>query len=365
MNAEVKFSRLVPGADLQETGEVKRLLACSGLGFEEDIHVFVVGWVGARAIACAGLTDGVVKCVAIDADYRGSSLALKLMSELVHLAWERGHNHLFLYTKAENLVLFQGCGFHEIVEIPGCAWLMENTPVGVKDYCNHLRTMRVAGDRIGSIVVNANPFTLGHLHLIRRAVQDCDWLHIFVVSEDASAIAYEDRLDLVRAGVSGLPRLTVHEGSRYMISKGTFPNYFIKNKGAAESCSTATDLLLFRQYIAPALGITHRFVGSEPFCPVTRGYNSDMRRWLEAESGKGPMIRVVEYPRFEVDGVPVSASAVRRLLARGDFDAMASLVPATTLALMGAKYGPSSAAPALEISNRVTADSIVSGVRSM
>jgi [citrate (pro-3S)-lyase] ligase len=217
---------------------------------------------------------------------------------------------------------------------------MENTPVGVRDYTDTLRAARVGGARIGAAVLNANPFTLGHLHLVRQALEQCDWLHIFVVAEDVSAIAYEDRLALVRAGVSGLSRVTVHGGSRYMISKGTFPNYFVKDKGVAEFCGTAVDLLMFRQYIAPALGITHRFVGTEPFCRVTCSYNADMHRWLEAKSGPGPAVHVVEVPRVELNGVPISASEVRHLLAQRDFDAIASLVPEATLACLRAKYAP-------------------------
>ncbi|EFA28598.1 ABC transporter, ATP-binding protein, partial [Haemophilus influenzae HK1212] len=38
----------------------------------------------------------------------------------------------------------------------------------------------------GSIVMNANPFTLGHRYLIEQALQQCDHLHLFIVGEDAS-----------------------------------------------------------------------------------------------------------------------------------------------------------------------------------
>jgi [citrate (pro-3S)-lyase] ligase len=98
------------------------------------------------------------------------------------------------------------------------------------------------------------------------------------------------------------------------------------------------DLLIFRKYIAPALGITHRFVGSEPFCRLTAKYNEDMLDWLETAAEEGAPIQVVEYPRFEVDGRAVSASEVRRLLARGDFAAMDSLVPVATLSQLRASY---------------------------
>lgn len=338
MDEELDIETLNPRADARGAAEVKELLRASGLDVEADIQVFVVARSRRGIVACAGLAGGVVKCVAIAAEYRGSSLALRLMNEIQHLAMDRGQSHLFLYTKPGNAALFAGCGFHKIVEVRGHACLMENTPVGIRNYCESLKVFRQPGERIGSVVLNANPFTLGHLYLVRQALRQCDWLHVFVVAEDASAIRYVDRLAMVRAGLNGIERLTVHAGSRYLISKATFPSYFIKDACLVEACGTAIDLLVFRRYIAPALGITHRFVGSEPFCRVTRKYNEDMFEWLERASEEGRPIHVVEIPRLEVAGRAVSASEVRRLLAEGDFAAMASLTPPTTLACLRAKY---------------------------
>lgn len=338
MNDELIFEILNPREDPRGGAEVRRLLRASGLEAETDIQVFVVARDARRIVACAGLAADVVKCVTIVPEYRGSSLALRLMHEVQLLALKRGQSHLFLYTKPHNVVLFEGCGFHKLAEVMGHACLMENTPVGIRDYCDSLGAFRQEGKRIGCVVINANPFTLGHLHLVRRALRECDWLHVFVVSENASTFAYADRLDMVRAGLAGMDRVTVHAGSRYLISKATFPGYFLKDACVVEACSTAMDLLIFRKYIAPALGITHRFVGSEPFCSLTRKYNEDMFDWLESTSEEGAPIHVVEFPRFEVAGRAVSASEVRRLLANGDFVAMAALAPATTLSHLRARY---------------------------
>jgi [citrate (pro-3S)-lyase] ligase len=338
MNEELGIETLNPREDVRGAAEVKELLRASGLDAEADIQVFVVARNRHRIVACAGLAEDVVKCVTIAAEHRGSSLALKLMNEIHYMAMKRGQSHLFLYTKPGKVTLFEGCGFHKLVEVPGNACLMENTPVGIKDYCDSLKAFRQPGQRSGCVVLNANPFTLGHLHLVRQALRECDWLHVFVVAEDASAISYADRLDLVRAGLDGIERLTVHGGSRYLISKATFPSYFIKDACVVEACSTAIDLLMFRRYIAPALGITHRFIGNEPFCRLTRKYNEDMFEWLENISEEGKPVHVVEIPRLEVAGRAVSAGEVRRLLAKGDFVTMASLVPSTTLACLRAKY---------------------------
>lgn len=65
----------------------------------------------------------------------------------------------------------------------------------------------------------------------------------------------------------------MHRGSEYIISRATFPCYFIKEQSVINHCYTEIDLKIFRQYLAPALGVTHRFVGTEPFCRVTAQYN--------------------------------------------------------------------------------------------
>ncbi len=82
--------------------------------------------------------------------------------------------------------------------------------------------------------MNANPFTLGHRHLVEQAAAQCDALHLFVVREDASFFPFSARLEMVRAGVAHLPNVVVHEGSQYIISRATFPAYFLKETGKVQ-----------------------------------------------------------------------------------------------------------------------------------
>lgn len=331
MSDEIVFYTIDPHAHVAEGAEIRQLLAQCDLDFEESIGQFVLGRHGRSLVACAGLDGNIVKCVATAPGYRGESLSLKLMSEVIHLALECGHLHLFLYTHPKNVSFFEGCGFYELAEVPGYVSLMENTPVGIKGYCNRLQKKREPGAKIGCIVMNANPFTLGHQYLVRLAASQCDWLHLFVVREDVSRFSYRDRFALVQSGVADIPGLTLHHGSEYMVSRATFPDYFFKEKGIVGDCCTAIDLLLFREYIAPALGITHRFVGTEPFCATTRKYNNDMKHWLQAADSAAVPVTVVEVPRTASAGVPISASEVRRLLRAGDIAHVESLVPRNTL----------------------------------
>lgn len=331
--------------DSSALGEVRALLAQNGLDLEEGVEFFIAIRAGRKVVACAGLEANIVKCVATDPLFRGESVSLKAVGEVMLLAHERGHSHLFLYTRPHNIAFFTGCGFYPIVEVPGQITLMENTPIGIRSYCESLRRLRQPGRKIGAVVVNANPFTRGHRYLVERAAEACDWLHLFVVAEDASFFPYHERFALVKAGIEDLSGITLHPGSEYLISRATFSSYFFKDKNVVGDCFTAVDLLIFRQHIAPALGVTHRFVGTEPFCPTTGKYNADMKYWLQADLSAAPPVSVVEIPRIESDAVPISASEVRRFLMTDDFERIGRLVPPTTLELLRTKYsGPSPSA---------------------
>jgi [citrate (pro-3S)-lyase] ligase len=338
MSGEFEFYSLSPADNPGETAEIRRLLARCQLEMDNNIDVFVVARAGRDLIACAGLSSNIIKCVAICPELRGESISLRLISEIVQVAAERNHYHLFLYAKPENVPFFSGCGFYPLVEVPGKIVLMENSPVAIERYCASLQQQRTTGERIGCIVMNANPFTLGHRYLAEQAAAACDWLHVFVVREDVSLFRYSDRFMLVSQGLEGIANLTVHHGSEYMISRATFPGYFLKDKGIIDSCHTAIDLLLFREYLAPALGITHRFVGTEPFCPVTKKYNEDMKYWLHQAPSRAPALTVEEIQRVDRAGTPISASEVRRLLSSEDFPQISQLVPDSTLQLLKCQY---------------------------
>lgn len=326
--------------------EISEFLRSCDLELDGNISDFVTVRSGHCLVACAGMGENVIKCVAVSPTLRGQNITLRLMSDVTNLAAEMGRYQLFLYTKPENVETFSSCGFYKLVEMPGVIALMENSPVGLERYCQNLAKTRKDGPKIGSIVMNANPFTFGHQYLAQQAAAACDWLHVFVVGENSSLITYEDRFALVKDGLKDLPRTTVHPGSIYMISKATFPSYFLKDRGIVDQCHTALDLIIFREHVAPALGITHRFVGTEPFCRVTNKYNADMKHWLMEAASPAAPVTVVELERKAQSGTAISASEVRRLLRSDDFERMANLVPRATIDLLRTKYfDPAARAP--------------------
>lgn len=311
-------------------GLIKELLKEVDLNLDPNLDNIIIGTMDQRIIACAGLDQNVIKCVAVHPQYQGSNITLSLMQQVIELAYDKGLYHLFLYTKPENIALFKGCGFYPIVELPQTITLMENTPVGINHYCQSLTQYQKPG-KCGAIVMNANPFTRGHLYLAEQAAQQVDWLYIFVVSEDASLFSTSVRYKLVKDGVSHLSNVTVLAGSDYIISKATFPTYFLKQQTLIEQSYMAIDLLIFRQYIAPALAISCRFVGTEPHSKVTNAYNQAMKQWLEQEDKLCfPTINVIEIARVNYGSDVISASRVRTLLQQHDYQQVHELVPETT-----------------------------------
>ena len=174
----------------------------------------------------------------------------------------------------------------------------------------------------GCIVMNCNPFTLGHRYLIEQAAKQVEQLYVMVVREDCSLFAYTERKAMVEQGVADIENVSIIDGSDYAISRATFPTYFLKRLDDAADTQMLLDLDLFRRHIAPALGATVRFVGTEPTDQLTRRYNQLMHEALKD---------VREINRLEKDGNAVSASRVRKAMEEGDMNTIRQLVPPTTL----------------------------------
>ena len=308
-------------------------------------------------IAGGGLKDDVIKCVAVDDAHKGEAIANTLVSHLISHANQEGYSCIKLFTKPKNRQLFESLSFRLLAEAPE-AILMETGIGGISNtvkalkkikeesekykeynkeckedskkckentsYLNtstpqHLTTTPLRG---GVVVMNCNPFTLGHRYLIEQAAKQVERLYVMVVREDCSLFAYTERKAMVEQGVADIENVNVIDGSDYAISRATFPTYFLKRLDDAADTQMLLDLDLFRRHIAPALGATVRFVGTEPTDQLTRRYNQLMHEALKD---------VRETDRLEKDGNAVSASRVRKAMEEGDMNTIRQLVPPTTL----------------------------------
>ena len=186
----------------------------------------------------------------------------------------------------------------------------------------------------GAIVMNCNPFTLGHRYLVEYASSRVDDLVLFVVQEDRSFFPFQDRLTLVRAGVADLLNVYVVPSGSFIISQRTFAAYSNKESLQDRVVDPSLDVNIFADYIAPSLGISRRFVGEEPLDAVTQQYNATMRRILPTRNIEFEII-----PRKTEAGSPISASQVRAFLQTGDFDSISHLVPKATLDYLKNRFG--------------------------
>lgn len=302
-------------------GQLEAFLAGCGLDFDARAE-YTAMLVDDGEIVAAGSLDGMtVKCVAVSPDRQGEGLAARVMTELRREAWARGHGRLMLYTKPRNRVMFAELGFSPLAETRDCL-LMESGRGGLERF---LAGLPGAEGVTGCIVANANPFTLGHRHLIERALDACDTLRVFILSEDKSLFSPDVRMALARAGCAELSRVSFHFTGPYLVSSATFPDYFLRDRQIVDRAFCELDVAMFGERIAPKMGITRRFVGTEPEDGVTRQYNECLKERLP-----GCGVEVVELPRREADGQVISAGRVRALYREGRMEALRPLVPETT-----------------------------------
>lgn len=301
---------------------IEAFLKRNGLRIDDMNYYAAVLDDDGEMIAGGGLKDDVIKCVAVDDAHKGEAIANTLVSHLISHANQEGYGCIKLFTKPKNRQLFESLSFRLLAEAPE-AILMETGIGGISNTVEALKKIKDNGKR-GVVVMNCNPFTLGHRYLIEQAAKQVERLYVMVVREDCSLFAYTERKAMVEQGVADIENVNVIDGSEYAISNTTFPTYFLKQLSDATDTQILLDLDLFRRHIAPALGAEVRFVGTEPTDELTRRYNELMMKSL----GKD---HVVQIPRLENGGVAVSASRVRRAMESNSLKEAAQLVPPTTL----------------------------------
>ncbi len=305
---------------------VQEFLKSMELQYDEGVEYTVNLVTQDGEIAATGsLQHNVLKCVAVDDRYQGMGLSSRVVTLLMNRAMEKGSSHLFVFTKPKNIAMFSDLGFFPIIKTNDVLF-MENTRDGIRNYVESLERPSKEVQTVGAIVANCNPFTNGHRYLIETAASQCDVLHLFVLSEDRSTFPAKVRYELVKKGVQGLDNVILHKTSDYLISSAVFPTYFIKEQSRAEEINCELDLRIFCEYFAKELGISKRFVGTEPFCQVTSAYNRVMKK-ICGEYG----IEVVEIPRKKQNDVEISASKVRACMKAGDYESIREIVPPTTM----------------------------------
>lgn len=300
------------------------LLMQSGLHCETLPERTLLVYDGERLVASGSRDGNVLKYIFVAPEYQGNDLVASVLSQLRQDAFYHGISHLFLYTKPANNLIFSSLMFYPVAKTDSIL-LMESEENGVRDYLAALPPADPSG-KIGSVVMNGNPFTLGHRYLVEKAAKECETVYVFVLSEDRSRFPFHDRFAMARDGLADLENVLVVPSGPYLISSASFPTYFLKTVTDATALQCQLDAEIFLRLYAPALHITDRYVGTEPICDVTATYNAALR---SAFAGHG--IAFHEVSRIEANGAPVSASAVRAALELGDNALLKSCLPDSTM----------------------------------
>ena len=333
--SDYTLTRIYP-SHTQAMNQVTRLLTAEGLQIDAHLDYTAGLYDGDTLIATGSFFRNTLRCFAINPNYQGQALLNTLVSHLIEEQFRRGYNHLFVYTKLSSAPYFKALGFHEVAQGGTLVSLLENHPHAFTSYVQGLSQdteaalsqwpiSNITNPLHVAIVMNANPFTYGHLHLVETAAVHADVLHLFIVSEDASFFPTLVRKQLVIEGTKHIKNIVYHDCGPYLISSTVFPSYFQKSENATITSQALLDTAIFSR-IAHALAITHRYVGDEPFSQVTAIYNSIMGKQL-ATSG----ITLHTVPRLtDESGHPISASAVRQALSTDNWSTVRSMVPPTT-----------------------------------
>lgn len=322
--SEYTISQVYP-SDRRSLSQIDSLLMQEGISRDANLdYICAMYDEDYQIIATGSCFANTLRCFAVSSTHQGEGLLNQIITHLMDIQYQRGNLHLFLYTKISSAKFFQDLGFYEIARVDDTLVFMENRKNGFTDYLTNLSKAKSNG-LSAALVMNANPFTLGHQYLVEKASSQCDTLHLFVVSEDASLIPFSVRKKLVLAGTSHLANVICHDCGPYIISNATFPSYFLKDEESVIKGHAKLDLIIFSK-IAEALSITRRYVGDEPTSQVTGIYNQIMSSELPLAG-----IDCIIVPRKQIMKQPISASTVRQLIKNGDFEALKQFVPMSTL----------------------------------
>ena len=292
----------------------------AGIRLDRGVTTLYGAYEGETLLALGGIAGNAIRSLAVAENRQGEGILPALVTHLYQRMRESGVHNVFVVTKPVYATLFSSLCFQELTRTQDAA-LLESSNTAFSRY------LAALSQADGAIVMNADPFTLGHRYLIETAAEQCRRLNVFVLSSEASRVPARARLMLAREGCRNLANVNVIEGGDYIISSATFPDYFFKDKNEAALAFARLDATLFATRIAPACGIQTRFVGEEPLDPMTAAYNETLCAILPEH---GVAVRVI--PRKMIGGNPISASRVRALWSEGRYDEIAPLVPESTLA---------------------------------
>lgn len=314
-----------------EKEQTKMLLALSNLSYDKNITNTYNLYDGDDIIGTISTFENVIKMVAVLPERQGEHITLELMHHVMRIFEQQNVVKYFLFTKPEHKALFSEFHLTLIVETKTIV-LFENSIWPIQDTLYKMKTkLKQKHGKRACIVMNCNPMTLGHLYLIEKASKEHHDVLIFLVEENRSLFPFNVRFSIVEKACKHLKNVTVLPSTSYIISRATFPTYFIKDASSVSHEYMILDITLFKQYFMPIFDIDFRYVGSEPYDEATQLYNETMQAIL------GDQLVVVD--RLAIDQHIISASYIRYLMMEKDYQTIKKLVPKPTYHFLKSKEG--------------------------
>lgn len=325
--------------DLENPFDVKRVkdfLAAQDFAFDpsEVESTMIVYNLKGEMVGTGSHQGRILKYVVVAPKFRDTTAFALIVTGLTEKLLKI-YKHTFVFTRPENSVRFRGLGYTEIATAPPLFTVLEFGFESIVTYQNYLKTVEVPvkTGAIAAIVVNCNPFTMGHKYLIEKAAAENEVVYLFVVEEERSAFSFPVRWELIRRGISHVPNVVMVRGGMYVVSGAIFPSYFLKCEEFSEVMQKQAelDVTVFARYIVPVLKITRRYVGTEVYCKTTEAYNHAMKSILP---GYGVGVTEVERKAIGIskESVPnyISASKVRQAIREDRLGEVLDFLPDST-----------------------------------
>lgn len=306
-----------------ELSMVKDFLASFDLRYESDIDKTLYIEEDGKIIASISKAKDIIKCLAILPSYQSENLSSILISKIIEKMHEENIHSYMVFTKAMYENTFINLGFRKLVSTSNTV-MLEGGLETIDEAINKMK-IKINAEygninqdiSVGSVVMNANPITLGHQHLIEKSVLENDLTLVFVVQEDNQEFDFQSRYSLVYLTCKKYENVVVLPASKYIVSKLTFPTYFLK-EDIVEQEFTLIDALIFKNYFMEKLNIAKRYVGTESKEKMN-DYNKTLKQILED--------KLVLVDRIGLDNQIISASHVRKLLHEGNIEEALKYIP--------------------------------------
>ena len=160
-------------------------------------------------LGTASLSGHVIHNIAVNPVYQKQGLTTALLSAIMSYGTSKHIFYFQLFTKPQNISLFCNAGFRLVEEASPYVALLEFGQQTPESWCRRIiRENNLSStDSYAAIVMNCNPYTLGHKYLIEQAAAIEQNVLIFVVEENRSMLPFADRYRLMQEDLQNHPQI--------------------------------------------------------------------------------------------------------------------------------------------------------------